>query len=174
VTADTVPALLALRTAACPQREAIVDDSARITYAELGRRSKERAAWLVAKGVNKGHRVALSMPNGIEWAINAYAVMRIGAVLVPLSTLLRTPELCTQLAVAGVRHMIAATSFRGRDYDEEITAIDRSTLPSLRNIWWSEYLGRNRPWQTLSRSAFRPPTTWSSSLPPAVAARPRA
>jgi acyl-CoA synthetase (AMP-forming)/AMP-acid ligase II len=141
VNAETIPALLALRGADCPQREAIVDDIARITYAELDRRSARRAAWLVANGVNKGHRVALSMPNGIEWAINACAVLRIGAVLVPLSTLLRTPELCAQLAVAGVRHLIATPMFRGRDYRGELTAIERTTLPSLCNLWWADALG---------------------------------
>ena len=139
--AETIPALLTQRAAADPQLEAIVDDNTRVTYAELDRRSADRATWLVASGVNKGHRVALSMPNSIEWAVNACAIMRIGAVLVPLSTLLRTPERCAQLEVAGVRHLIAASSFRGRDYQDEISAIDRSTLPFLRNIWWSEDLG---------------------------------
>ena len=113
MSAETIPALLALRAADAPQVTAIVDDAARISYAELDRRSARRAAWLVANGVNKGHRVALSMPNGVEWAINAYAVMRIGAVLVPLSTLLRAPELCAQLAVAGARHLIAVLVANG-------------------------------------------------------------
>ena len=38
------------------------------------------------------------MPNGVEWAVIAIALMRMGAVLVPLSTLLRPPELEAQLA----------------------------------------------------------------------------
>ena len=50
----------------------------------------------------KGDRVALLAPNGIDWAVAAFAVMRIGAVLVPLSTLLRPPELLAQLQVASV------------------------------------------------------------------------
>jgi acyl-CoA synthetase (AMP-forming)/AMP-acid ligase II len=40
----------------------------------------------------------LLMPNGIEWATVALAVMRVGAVPVPVSTLLRPPELLAQLA----------------------------------------------------------------------------
>lgn len=135
---ETLPALLVQRATDCPHREAVVDDTARITYGELNRRSAGRAAWLVSRGVNKGHRVALSMPNCIEWAVNAYAVMRIGAVLVPLSTLLRTPELNAQLAVAGVRHLIAAPALRTRDYRSEFTAIDRTSLPALRTVWWTD------------------------------------
>ena len=138
---ETIPDLLAERAASTPDLEALVDDHGRIDYATLERRTAERAAWLVAQGVNKGHRLGLLAPNGIEWAINAYAAMRIGAVLVPFSTLLRPAELAPQLAIAGVRHLIAATAFRERDYRANIASIDRSALPALLNIWWVGELG---------------------------------
>lgn len=141
MTTETIPALLALRSADSARSEAIVDHDSRLTYSELDALSRERATWLVAHGVNKGHRVGLLMPNRIEWAINAYAIMRIGAVLVPLSTFLRPTELCAQLSIAGVRHLIAVSDFRGRNYQQDIVSIDRTTLPSLRNIWWAKELG---------------------------------
>lgn len=135
--AATIPALLALRAAEVPDQEALVDHHGRIDYAALDRRSAARAAWLVAQGVNRGHRVGLLMENGVDWAVNAYAVMRIGAVLVPLSTLLRPPELARQLAISGVRHLMAAERLRGRDYRAEVGGIDRAALPALRNVWWA-------------------------------------
>jgi len=141
VTAETIPSLLAQRVTDSAQTEAIVDHEARLTYAELDKLSRDRAVWLVANGVNKGHRVGLLMPNRIEWAINAYAIMRIGAVLVPLSTFLRPAELCTQLSIAAVKHLIAVSDFRGRNYQQDIASIDRATLPSLHNIWWAKELG---------------------------------
>jgi acyl-coenzyme A synthetase/AMP-(fatty) acid ligase len=64
--------------------------------------------------------------------------MRIGAVLVPLSTMLRPPELEAQLRVAGVRHLIAQPAIRGRDLRGELAAIDRASLPSLRSIFWTD------------------------------------
>jgi acyl-CoA synthetase (AMP-forming)/AMP-acid ligase II len=137
VVSETIPALLARRAAATPELDAIVDHHGRLDYAALDRRSAERAAWLVARGVNKTHRVGLLMENGIDWAVNAYAVMRIGAVLVPLSTLLRPAELSDQLARAGVRHLIARERFRGRDYRAEIGGLDRASLPVLRDVWWA-------------------------------------
>lgn len=139
--ATTIPALLAHRAAATPDLEAVVDHGGRIHFAGLDRWSAQRAAWLVARGVNKTHRVGLLMENGIEWAVNAYAVMRIGAVLVPLSTLLRPSELADQLATAGVRHVIACENFRGRDYRSEIGRLDSSNLPALTSIWWAGELG---------------------------------
>jgi acyl-CoA synthetase (AMP-forming)/AMP-acid ligase II len=145
VTSETVPALLAQRAAEAATLEAVVSDSDRIDYATLERRSADRAAWLVAMGVNKGHRVALLMPNGVDWAVNAYAIMRIGAVLTPLSTMLRPPELAAQLSMAGVRHVIAASSHRGRDYRQDVASIDRTKLASLQNIWWAEELRSDAP-----------------------------
>jgi acyl-CoA synthetase (AMP-forming)/AMP-acid ligase II len=141
VVADTIPALLALNATDRGRQEAIVDQRARIDYAGLDLSSGERAAWLVAQGVNRHHRVGLLMENGLDWVINACAVMRLGATLVPLSTLLRASELADQLAIAGVRHLIATPAFRGRDYRAEIAGLDRQALPSLRDIWWHDELG---------------------------------
>ena len=138
---ETIPALLARNAIDFGTRDAIICHNARVDYATLDRLSAARAAWFVEKGVNKGHRVGLLMPNGVDWAINAYAIMRIGAVLVPLSTFLRPRELEAQLTVAGIRHLIAVPSFLNRDYATELAAIDRSSLPSLRNLWWTTTLG---------------------------------
>ncbi len=135
---DTIPALLAAHAEAFPRKDAVVDPAGRISYAELERETAIRAAALIEAGVNKGHRVGLMMSNAVEWAVQAYAIMRIGAVLVPLSTMLRMPELDAQLRISGVRHLIAAPEIRGRDYRAEMNAIDHSALPSLTNLWWSD------------------------------------
>lgn len=134
---NTIPALLAAHASSYARKDAVVDRDGRISYAELERESANRAAALVQAGVNKGHRVGLMMPNAVEWAVQAHAIMRIGAVLVPLSTMLRLPELEAQLRIGGIRHLIAAPHFRGRDYRAELNGMNRSVLPSLANLWWS-------------------------------------
>ena len=120
----TIPALLAERRQSDGDMRALVTADDAVTYAELDERSAALAGRLVAAGVVKGDRVALLAPNGIDWAVTAFAVMRIGAVLVPLSTLLRPPELLAQLQVASVSHLVTAPTFRDRDYlaDLEHTA----------------------------------------------------
>ena len=60
------------------------------------------------------------MPNGIDWATAALAVMRVGGVLVPLSTLLRPPELHAQLRVASVSHLVTVRDYRERSYADEV------------------------------------------------------
>jgi len=180
ITLETITTLLAYHAAQNPQVEAIVDHESRLTFSGLEQRSRGRATWLVANGVNKGHRVALLMQNSVEWAINAYAIMRMGAVLVPLSTLLRPPELCAQLAAAGVRHLIAVSDFRERNFHQEIAEIDRDTLPSLRNIWWVMVLipavarvKTNRPSLPHWKVSSARPTTWPLFLHRVARAHPK-
>ena len=98
-------------------------------------------------GVGKGARVGLLAPNGIDWAVTAAAVLRVGGVLVPLSTLLRPPELEAQLRTAGVTHLITAPEFRGRRYLDDLESIApgivaataagrrHPILPTLRRVW---------------------------------------
>ena len=91
--AETIPALLALHARTIGAQQAIVADTEAVTYAELDDATTALAARFVAAGVVKGDRVGLLAPNSVDWVATAFAASRIGAVLVPLSTLLRPPEL---------------------------------------------------------------------------------
>ncbi|HKY15924.1 MAG TPA: class I adenylate-forming enzyme family protein, partial [Microthrixaceae bacterium] len=147
---ETIPALLALRRESDGDLAALVADDGTVTYADLDDASASLAARLVEAGVGSGDRVGLLAPNGVEWAVVAYAVMRIGAVLVPLSTLLRSPELVAQLATADVSHLVAAPDVRGRDHLAELEAVApgiraagdagerHAALPSLRHAWHTD------------------------------------
>ena len=55
-----------------------------LTFAELLDRSERLAAGLLARGVTQGERVALFAPNGIEWAVCRFALLRLDAVCVPI------------------------------------------------------------------------------------------
>ena len=85
----------------------------RITYAQLDAHTRRLAAGFIDAGVGKGKRVGLIMPNGVAWAEIAWALTRIGAVLVPLSTLPQASELVAHLRVASVQALIAVEEFRG-------------------------------------------------------------
>jgi len=144
---ETVPALIAHRSRAEGEVRALVTADASIRYDALDRASAGIAARLVAAGVVKGDRVGLLAENGIAWVETALGALRIGAVLVPLSTLLRPPELLEQLEIAQVAHLILVESFRGRRYFEDLEAAApglvgavraggrHAVLPSLRSVW---------------------------------------
>ncbi|OBK80383.1 class I adenylate-forming enzyme family protein [Mycobacterium sp. 1164985.4] len=136
---DTIDALVRLRAVEHGDKAAVIDPSARITYAELDATTRELAAGFVAAGVGKGSRVALIMPNSAEWMRIAIALTRVGAVLVPLSTLLQPPELAAQLRMAAVQFVVAVEEFLGHRYLDEIAA-ERHRLPALRQIWRADEL----------------------------------
>ncbi len=148
----TLGALLARNASEHGDRRAVVSPDDAVTHGQLDQRSRALSARLVAAGVGKSSRVGLLMANGVDWVVLAAAVMRIGAVLVPLSTLLRPPELALQLQAAGVTELVVAAEHRGRRYPAEVDSIapgvaERTAagrrhpaLPALRALWSADAL----------------------------------
>jgi acyl-CoA synthetase (AMP-forming)/AMP-acid ligase II len=148
----TIPALLRHRARETPDLAALLHDDEELSYRALDERSRALAARLVAAGVGKRSHVGLLMPNGIEWATIAYAALRIGAVLVPSSTLAKPPELEAQLRSAAVAHLITVQGYRGRDYLADLASLDpglrelgatrlrHARLPALRHVWAADAL----------------------------------
>ncbi|MBV9514129.1 MAG: AMP-binding protein, partial [Mycobacteriaceae bacterium] len=74
-----------------------------------------------------------------RWVQIAVALTRIGAVLVPLSTLLKPPELAAQLRAASVRFLISVEEFRGHRYLDDLRGWT-TKLPALRGVWPAEQM----------------------------------
>lgn len=123
---DTIDDLI--RARADESKPMVIDPGTRISYAELASSTASLASGLLDAGIGKGTRVGLIMPNSADWVRIALAVTRIGAVLVPLSTLLTAPELTEQLRTASVQHLIAVEEFRGRRFAP-------GPVASLRRTW---------------------------------------
>src|ERR1700732_990234 len=117
---DTIDRLVRFRAGSDGRKPAVIDPATRISYLELDATTREMAAAFVEAGVGKGTRVGLIMPNGVRWVQVAVALTRIGAVLVPLSTLLRPRELVAQLRAASVQVLISVGEFRGHRYLDEL------------------------------------------------------
>ena len=131
---DTIDGLVRAHADDDGDKPMVIDTDGRITYAELDATTRDLAAAFIAAGVGKGSRVGLIMPNCVQWVQIAVALTRIGAVLVPLSTLLQAPELVAQLRVASVQFLVAVREFRGHRYLDDVEP-QRSTLPALREVW---------------------------------------
>ena len=134
---DTIDRLMRLRAAEHGAKPMVIDQTSQLSYDELDATTQELAAALIEAGIVKGTRVGLIMPNGVRWVQIAIAVTRIGAVLVPLSTLLQTRELTAQLQTAAVQFLISVEEFRGRRYLDDL---QREQLPALRQVWVADHL----------------------------------
>ena len=80
-----LPAMLAQAAAQDPVAEALVDNERRWSWGALADQAARVAVGLRAAGVAAGDRVVLLAPNRAEFVIACHAVLRLGAVLVPVS-----------------------------------------------------------------------------------------
>jgi acyl-CoA synthetase (AMP-forming)/AMP-acid ligase II len=105
----------------------IPEDS--VTFSALDSRSAQLAKGLIARGVGKGTRVGFICGNGPYFATLLAAIGRIGAVIVPISTLIKANELVRVLRQSDVSCLIMQRSFLGNDYVERLC----DALPELRS-----------------------------------------
>lgn len=78
------------------------------SFAQMSARSSSVANWLRAHGVRRGDRVLLMMGNERCLWEAMLAAMKLGAVVIPASTLLSREDLLDRFARGQVRHVIAA------------------------------------------------------------------
>jgi o-succinylbenzoate---CoA ligase len=83
---------LAQRSQSCPDRIALIADGSAITYAELEAEATWVARRLAAHGVRRGSVAALTMHPQREQVVLVHALMKVGAVLLPLSPQLTAAE----------------------------------------------------------------------------------
>lgn len=88
-----VSELLARNARKMPNHEAIIDRGERITYGSFNHSVNLLAASLLQSGIKKGDKVILFMPNTKEFLYTYFAVLRIGAIIVPINARLTTLEI---------------------------------------------------------------------------------
>jgi long-chain acyl-CoA synthetase len=82
-----------------------------LTYAELDRLSLEFAAWLQSIGMGKGSRVALMMPNLLQYPICLFGALRAGCVVVNVNPLYTPRELEHQMKDSGAEAIVVVENF---------------------------------------------------------------
>nr|BFF15324.1 hypothetical protein GCM10025699_66270 [Microbacterium flavescens] len=97
----------------------------RVSFAEMSRRSDQVAAWLHGLGVAHGDHVMLMLGNQVELWEAMLAVMKVGAVILPTSTVLGTADLADRIDRGLVRHVIANAS--DAPAFDDVPGVDRVT-----------------------------------------------
>jgi acetyl-CoA synthetase len=80
-----------------------------LTFAEMGRRSTQVAGWLRHRGVGRGDRVLLVLGNEVALWETMLACIRLGAVMIPATTLLSTADLRDRIDRGEVRCVVAGS-----------------------------------------------------------------
>jgi acetyl-CoA synthetase len=82
----------------------------RVSYAEMAARSNQVANWLRERGVRRGDRLLLMLGNIAPlWEV-ILAAMKLGAVIVPTSTLLGPADLADRIGRGQVRHVVTESA----------------------------------------------------------------
>ncbi len=81
-----------------PHHEAIVWENVRMTFGELDKLSNKVASALVVMGIGHGDKVALCCPNIPYFPVVYYAIMKAGAVVVPLNVLFKPRDFAYHLS----------------------------------------------------------------------------
>jgi fatty-acyl-CoA synthase len=131
---ESLGAFLDSLAAQAPQREVIAyapraEVTARLTWQELRAASRTTAKKLIRLGVTKGTRVGLLCSNRIDWLPIAFGALRIGAVLVPFSTLWKRDEIAYGLTHADIALLVMLPGFLKHDYLASVNGI----VPELRS-----------------------------------------
>lgn len=84
---------------------------ATLTFAEVDRLSRQLGAWLQSCGLARGDRVAIMMPNLLQYPVALFAALRAGYVVVNCNPLYTPRELENQLCDSGARVLIVVETF---------------------------------------------------------------
>jgi acyl-CoA synthetase (AMP-forming)/AMP-acid ligase II len=133
-TASTFPQLIRAAAAAYGDDIAITlkgdtIPSESASFKDLDRRSAELAKGLLARGIGKGARVGFIHGNGPAFAVTFAAICRIGAIAIPISTLIKANELVRVLRQSDISGLIVQRTLLGHDYVERVC----DAMPALRD-----------------------------------------
>lgn len=104
--APNIGVLLARRARATPEGEFLRFEERSLTFAEAAVKSARVAGVLAGLRIQQGDRVAVMLPNGLEYPILWLGIVRRGAVLVPCNTGYQARDLAFVLENSGARVVI--------------------------------------------------------------------
>jgi acyl-CoA synthetase (AMP-forming)/AMP-acid ligase II len=90
-----------------PDKAVLVFYGRHVSFAELDELSDRLASLLARRGVRAGDRVAVFLPNCPQFLVAFYAILKLGAVHVPVNPLFKSQEVLYQLRDSGARVIVA-------------------------------------------------------------------
>jgi long-chain acyl-CoA synthetase len=98
--------ILRLAAADVPDRPATAFLGAQLTWAEIKERSDRLATALGRLGIARGDRVGIMLPNCPQYLIGAFAILRIGAIVVNVNPLYTPREIAVVAVDSGMRLLL--------------------------------------------------------------------
>ncbi|WP_053363750.1 long-chain fatty acid--CoA ligase [Bacillus sp. FJAT-27251] len=128
---------LQVSAARYPEHKAILYYGREMTYRQLDHEVNALAGYLQDMGVEKGEKVLLFMQNSPQFVIGFYAILRAGAVVVPINPMLTAEELSFYIRDGEIRTGLAGQEL----YQKVKPLLGSSTLENLVLAAYSDYTG---------------------------------
>jgi acyl-CoA synthetase (AMP-forming)/AMP-acid ligase II len=140
---STIPAVLRAAAAETPDREAVVTNHERLTFAALLDRARAFSAAALASGITHGDRVAIWGPNTVEWIVASLGLTGIGAILVPVNSRFKGEEARYLLDRTGATALVVDDAFLSDLLGEEpLAALGEPDLLVIRTSGLDAFLAR--------------------------------
>jgi len=111
---DAHPSLVSVLESSCERfadRPAFANLGATLRFAELDLATRDFATYLRAAGLAPGDRVAVMLPNVLQYPVAVFGILRAGLTAVPVNPLYTARELAHQLEDSGARAIIVLENF---------------------------------------------------------------
>ena len=107
----SVTALIDQSCAQFAERTAYIQMEHRLSYRQLDRLSARFAAWLQQRGLKKGDRIAIMLPNILQYPVVMFGALRAGLTVVSTNPLYTPAELEYQLRDSGATALVVLENF---------------------------------------------------------------
>ncbi|MFQ5918115.1 MAG: class I adenylate-forming enzyme family protein [Candidatus Binatia bacterium] len=116
-----------------PDKEALVFQDQRITYAQFRARVRQMAMALKRLGLRKGDRVGVLFPNCLEFFYVQQGILYVGGVFISLSTRYRKFEITYMMKHAGARFLFCVGEYMGANFIDILEEI-RPEMPEMETV----------------------------------------
>ncbi len=114
---------------------AYIDGGREWSWRQVAEASAHLAGQLRQRGLGRGDRIGIILPNQIEWLLTYFAAAQIGAAVVGLNVRYRETELDFMLTDSRVKAVVAPAQYAGFDY-VDFFARRRGQYPQLEHTWF--------------------------------------
>ncbi len=144
---------------------ALIEPERKASFGQLAVEVKRLAGYFAHRGIKAGDRVALWLPNSIEWVSAFLALSHIGAITLSVNTRFRVHELQDLIDRGQASGLVYWPGFKGIDFDGMLAQISPAsranitatiTLPELRQAC-------QRDWPDVPAHDDHPTLTFSTS-----------
>lgn len=115
------------------KQPALIEPGRSITFAQLARQTHQLASYFSSIGIRANDRVALWLPNTIEWVSSFIALSHIGAIALLVNTRFRSRELEDLIERGQASHLIYWPGFKGIAFDQILADISTQARQRLQS-----------------------------------------